>query len=249
MSQVDFSKLLDHPNCEDIVSKLISGTKPKDVAEWLRLKYLKPEEAHLRLSVKLLKEFVDGNIDLYNVVKNDVIAVQNGEKVERKIAKSLLNNKSYQERLVEIADTELNIKQEAKELIHIIKSRVEQVFDKIQENPHGFKGDYILINYMKTLNEVLGNYDKIVNQRPDITISQQNINVNVFNDYAAILQDAVRETLALLEPEVAFKFMDLLNSKMSKLASPSVEPQLSQSERVDKIELLGTKIEKLGVNK
>ena len=37
---VDYSKLTDHPDFEDIVSKLTSGVKPKDVRDWLKLKYI-----------------------------------------------------------------------------------------------------------------------------------------------------------------------------------------------------------------
>ena len=38
---VDFSKVLDHPDQDEIISKLMAGVTPKDINEWLKLKYAK----------------------------------------------------------------------------------------------------------------------------------------------------------------------------------------------------------------
>ena len=53
----EFGLIKDHPDSKEIMSKLLSGSEPKDVAQWLKLKYSKKNQSHLRLTQKLLKEF------------------------------------------------------------------------------------------------------------------------------------------------------------------------------------------------
>ena len=91
---VDFSKILEHPDCDEIISKLTHGVQPKDIGDWLKIKYSEKNQNHLRLSVKLLKDFLESNLDLYKDIKQDILAAKHGQKIQTKVAASLKNNKS-----------------------------------------------------------------------------------------------------------------------------------------------------------
>ena len=148
---VDFSKLQSHPNKEEILNKLVNGTKPKDISDWLKLKYPDKEQGHLRVSASMLKEFLNSNLDLYNTLKIDIVDTKQGLQQNKKIAESLLNNKTYRQRLNELADNEIDIKRVISEIVFLIRERIEQYFDKIQDNPESLKGDYGLIKWFEVL--------------------------------------------------------------------------------------------------
>ena len=60
--------------------------------------------------------------------------------------------------------------------IHIVKARLEQIYDKVQQNPENTKPDYVLIKYIELLNQTAEKYDRIVNNAPD-QIIQHNITI------------------------------------------------------------------------
>ncbi len=127
----DYSKIINHPDSEEIVGKLVSGIRPKDVSEWLKVKYSGKDDNHLRLSSALLKEFIDNNLNLYETLKQDIQGVKSGG-IDKKVSAALKNNKTYQERMIEAANTEVDIKQMFKSVYVMLNARVEQYFDKMQ---------------------------------------------------------------------------------------------------------------------
>lgn len=239
----DFSKLLSHPDKDEIISKLITGIKPKDVADWLKLKYPEKEQRHLQLSSKMLKDFVDNNLDLYNTLQNDIAGTKNGQTPPKEISESLQNNKTYKERLNELADNEIDIKRIMVETVFIIKQRIEQVFDKVQENPQNMKPDHALIKWFEVLLNAAEKFQKIVNEAPDLVV-QHNHSVQMVEQHTAFLQDAIRETMAEVDPKMAFLFMEKMNDKMNSLQEP--QPQtVSPEKRLAEAQVINTKVNKI----
>lgn len=237
----DFSKLLTHPDKDEIISKLLTGIKPRDISDWLKLKYPdQKEQGHLRLSSNILKDFVDNNLDLYNTLKNDVAGAKNNQTPPKDIADSLKNNKTYKERLNELADQEIDIKKIMVETIFIIKQRVEQVFDKVQENPQNIKPDYTLIKWFEILLSASEKFQKIVNEAPDMVV-QHNISVQMVEQHTVVLQDAIREVMLEMDPQMAFLFMEKLNAKMAVLQEPNHQT-ISPDKRLAEVKVISTKV-------
>ncbi len=245
-NEQNFDKLIEHPKANDIISKLVSGIRPKDVADWLRLEYPDKNQAHLRLGSSYLKDFLDQNLDLYATLKKDIGAVKSGEP-DKKISASLKNNKTYQERLVEMADHEIDVKKLMHNTGILIQTRLEQYYDKMQENPTNTKPDYGLIKYFELLLNYVDRYDKIINQSPD-QIIQHNVTVQVMDQYVAVMQDTIRETLAEIDPDAAFLFMEKFNEKLPKLQLPEVQPTktISINDRLLEAQVLTGKFEAIG---
>ncbi|TXG77352.1 hypothetical protein E6Q11_02935 [Candidatus Dojkabacteria bacterium] len=218
---MDFSLLTDHPDYEEIVSKIATGTDPKVIAHWLKVKYSEKDQKHLQLSLKLIQEFVDKHADLDTHLKRDVLAVKTGDTSlsDYKIAASLMNNKTYMERLQQLADTKVDIKKMITELVLICRERMMQVFDKIQENPTNTKGDYVLLKYFETLFIATEKFDKIVNEAPDQVI-QVNIQNQMAEQIVSVFQEAIRETLTHIDPESALLFIEIFAEKFNALKLP-----------------------------
>lgn len=243
---VNFDKLLNHSDSQEIISKLISGITPKDVSEWLKIKYQGKDEQHLRLPASLLKEFLDGNLNLYNTLQQDIQGVKNGTS-EKKISAALKNNKTYQERMIAAADEEIDIKKMFKSIYVMLNARVEQYFDKMQENPTNLKPDYGLLKFFDSMMMYVEKYDKIINKSPD-QIIQHNVTVQVMDQYVSVLQDSIRQTLAEIDPDSANLFLENFNANLSKLQLPeSMQPAkpITQEKKLLGVEMLQSELEKI----
>ena len=222
---MDFSAILSHPDHQEIISKLVIGGNPKEVSQWLKIKYSDKDQKHLHLSSKLLQDYIDSHIDVANQFKQDqqalTSAVTTTPVKERKLSAALQNNKAYQDRLIEYADKQIDIKKVIQNMVFIITDRVEQVFDSIQQNPASAKADYPLIKWFEVLINAVEKFDKIVNQAPD-QIIQHNITVQQVDRHVFVIQDALRRTLSQIDPEAASLFMEIMNKEMSNLKEPAI---------------------------
>lgn len=213
-----FSLLLNHPDRQEIVNKILSAQSPKQVYDWLRLKYPNADQQDLRLNLNLLKEFAKSNLLDYDTkINNDILLAQEEKIQQKKLSEALLNNKTYQDRINEIVDTKIDVKQKFMHLEMALHARMEQVFDAIQQDPSKVnKADYTLIKYMEQYLKLLESYNKSVNMAPDLIV-QHNYTMEYIDNQSNILQQAVRETLEEMEPRFAFIFIEKMQEKLNNL--------------------------------
>ncbi len=231
----DFSIIANHPDCQEIISKLMSGSTPKAVAQWLKLKYPKPEQAHLRISQKLLKEFSNSPLtDLYQQFKKDRAALVTGGN----ISAALANNKVYRERIQETVGKEIDIINLLTNLVTAAYQRMEQVFDVIQENPRNFKGDNYLLRYLAEISAAVERLEKLRLGMGD-QLTQGDITMEAVEEHTAMLQETVREVLAEIDPDTAMLFMEKLHNKLARLKPPK---PLTQDERLKEAQILEAQI-------
>jgi hypothetical protein len=207
----DFKKITDHPEYEKIVERLMSGTSSKEISQDLKLKYDQPDESHLRLSSSLLDDFKKNYLHKYD----EMIQLASQEKLDKKIAKSLLNQSSYKERLDKYTEEKIDVNKKLNQLAHILEVRQEQIFDKIQENPGNTKLDYVLTKYFELNKGLLEAIDKIVNKAPDQRIEHVH-SVKVIEEHSIVLQEAIRRVLTKMNPELVSIFMDELSKELKK---------------------------------
>lgn len=215
---MDFSLLLNHPDRQEIVNKTLSNSSPKEIYDWLRLKYPAPDQQDLRLNLNLLKEFAKSNLlDCEAKVNNDILVAHEEKIVQKKLSETLLNNKTYQERITQLVDNKIDVKQKFINLETALHARMEQVFDSIQQDPSKVnKADYTLIKYMEQYLKLLETYNKSINMAPD-TIIQHNYTMEYIDNHSAMLQQAIRETLEEMDPQFAFIFVEKIQEKLNNL--------------------------------
>lgn len=230
----DFSAIVDHPDSEEIVSKLLGGSDPENVAQWLKIRYPNKDQAYLHLSVSLLRSFkASGYQAVKSQFQKDVAAVKAGEKVDKKLAKTLIKGKFYQDVVADYVDQKFDIEKEMMDLIKIARFRIEQVFDKIQMNPDRVgKAEFSLIKWLETLMGMIEKYQKVKNGGADQVV-QHNVTFQYLDDYSSIFQDAIRETFNEVDPNLTLKFMDIFQRKMVNLnpPSPGKEPNTNNLSR------------------
>jgi hypothetical protein len=239
----DFKKILDHPEKQKIIDKLVGGDSPKDVAQYLKIKYSDDDQKHLRVPASLLKEFADKHLDQCGFLNKVIKADRNG-KLDSKIAESLVNNETWKDRLARYADREIDLKDKILQMLHMLEIRSEQLFDKIQENPGGIKIDYVMAKYFDLLFIAIEKADKIVNERPDQLI-EHTYTVQMVEEYSVAIQEAIREVLLEMGPEHSARFMELLNAKLSGIKNPGDAPVRSFRDREAEAKKLLAKGEKV----
>lgn len=241
----DYKKILDHPEVQGIIDKLMMGETPKDVSSYLKHKYDKPDENHLRLSASLLDKFLKNYCNTSDFMNKMVKDEKNGA-LDKQIADSLLNNKTWKERLANLTDEKIDIEKRLIQQIHIMDVRAEQIFDKIQENPGSTKLDYVMTKYFELSTMLLEKADKIINKAPDQRIEHVHT-VQMVEQQSAVFQNAIRRVIARLEPDRANEFMELLAEEMSELKSPQLEAPVtvaSSQKEVTKVEEKALELDK-----
>ncbi len=219
MNKTNLTKILEHPDKDEIISKLIIGISPTDISEWLKAKYTNPGEGKFVIGDKSIKSFHDNYLDLYSYIKDDVLkSKQNQLNPEQELELSVRNNKTYKEKMIELAGKEVDIKTMITNMIVAIETRASQVFDAIQDDPRNMRTDRVLIEWFDLLGNILEKYHKLVNGAPD-QIIQHNVTLQAVDQHVNVFYDAIRETLSQMDIETSLYFIEIFNEKISKLKS------------------------------
>lgn len=233
---VDFTKILDHPEKTSIITKLVIGDDPKIVSNYLKDKYSKPDESHLRIPSTVLKEFLDNYASHHGYVKK-IIQRDADSKIDKKIADSLMDTRAWRDRVVDGVKKEINYIDKLDNVLTILETRSEQIFDMIQNDPENTRTDYVFTKYMELLMLAIEKGDKIRNDRPDIRI-EHTYTVQMVEQQSVAFQNAIRRMLERLGPEHGSIFMDLIKEELSKMtpkdlgmAPQSITPKEIEKER------------------
>lgn len=237
---VDFTKIIDHPEKTTIISKLVSGESPKLVSKYLKDKYPKPDEGHLRVPATTLKEFLDTYANHHGYVKK-IVQRDTNSKLDKKIHESLLDTRAWRERVLEGVDKEINYLDKLDSVLTILETRAEQIFDMIQGDPENTRTDYVFTKYMELLMLAIEKGDKIRNDRPDVRV-EHTYTVQMVEQQSVAFQEAIRRVLERLGPEYSSIFMQILTEEMQKMTANDVSGALTpkqiekEREGLDKLE-------------
>ncbi len=245
---MNFSKILKHPDLQQIIAKLTSGDSARDVSGWLKSRYPKDKEKHI--SYNFLNEFRKNHLNIHGAVLEDLktqIAVAEKldaeDSVNKELSKEIKKNKTYKEKLEEVVDQQIDWRFKLLQLLNVIEARFEQLFDKTQNNPDNFKPDYVMISWMQTILEIIREIRK-VEGAPD-QIIQHNVTVQTIEEQSALLQEALRQTLAEIDLETSLLLMDKISENMLKLQvsrEQTYSPEKSFNKINNNIEKLNTKM-------
>lgn len=223
MKENALRKIYNHPDRDELISKLTLEINPTEINKWLVEKYSSVGDKSLIISAKLLKQFKDEYLDLYHNMKADIASLYEQpqelkKEVETEVKSLVQTNSIYRQKLEEYVDKELDIKNLVKNLVVAIEFRAAQVFDAIQASSGGAgKMDYVLINYMNSLVNVLEKYDAIINGGTDKIIQQNNINIQILDKHISVFQNVIREVISRLDYNTSLLFIEILNEELNKL--------------------------------
>lgn len=212
-------KILKHIDKEEIIEKLATGESVRAISGWLKKKH--PNNRNLWLSSVTLQKFRKNNLQLEGQVLKDIQEAgrsQRQELDEQEKQKILQETNAYNKTINEIANSKLDVARKILELDAIIASRMEYWFNAVSTGAESAsKGDKELRGFMDRQMALLAQYKKFIEGMADHTVDY-NVNVNVMNEQAGIIREAIRECIAEFAPEQAMLFMEKLNKKLSNTA-------------------------------
>ena len=209
-------KILNHPDKETLISKLLEGDSVKEVERWLKEKY--PRTKRLHVSYMTLQKFRAEHLNIKGDVLDDIknrrveIDREASEAEARMIVKA---SSSYQQKLEEIASSELDVTRRLLEMDSLINSRIEYYYNMLQEGGT-LREDKIFIEYINTMKSLMQDWKKYIEGVADKKI-EHNINISVVNEQARILKETVLEVLQEMKPELIPVFVDKLDVKMNQI--------------------------------
>ena len=222
------SKLLSHPDKDEIITMLTDGVPVRKIADMLEERYPKRHQAHLRISFPTLQEFKTAHLNLKNKVSSDVEKEAQRQSKEwhntQEVKTTLENTSSYQEAITKIANSELDARKEIMKVFGLVESRLEVLYNKLNDKDKVSRGEdeRLVQGYLDQLMKVLDQYKKYIDGFKETT--EHNVNITIAADQVNLLRDVVRETLAECDPQLAVKFMDKISTRMKQLVFTTGNP-------------------------
>lgn len=246
--QPTYKKILEHPDKDEIISKLVIGITPSDVHDWLKVKYSNVSENKFVISEKVIKLFQSNYLDFYNDMLQDKAkvssALANG--THNQLELSVKNNPAYHDALLKVASKELDIDTIMAKMAINVETRMSQIYDEIQADPRNIntKIERVWIEYIDSLGGLLDKYYKWKQSRQPDQIIQHNVTLQVVDQHISVFHDVIKEVLSQMDLESSQYFLEVFNEKMSKLKAPNPDAGPTQEVRLAEVKLLNETINK-----
>tara|TARA_Y100000114_G_C11764050_1_gene332063 strand:+ start:12350 stop:13024 length:675 start_codon:yes stop_codon:yes gene_type:complete len=210
------SKVLRHPDKEDIIARLISGDSVKEVDSWLKSKY--PRKKRLHISYMTLQKFRSDHLNLKGEVLEDI--KNKRSEVDKASAaaeaKMIIESSSaYHDKINEIASNEMDVTRRLLEIEALVNSRIKYYYDLLN-NGGSLREDKIFLEYISALKGIMQDWKKYIEGVADQKI-EHNVSVSVINDHAEILKSAVLDVLNEMSPELVGVFIERVSVRMREL--------------------------------
>lgn len=246
--QPTYKKILEHPDKDEIISKLVIGVSATDIHDWLKAKYTNVSEAKFVLSEKIIKSFQDTYLDFYNDMSQDLANVKAASAPGATDDLSLVvkSNPAYHDALLKVANKELDIDTIMAKMALNVETRMSQIYDEIQADPRNIntKIERVWIEYIDSLGNLLDKYHKWKEARHPDQIIQHNVTLQVVDQHISVFHDVIKEVLSQMDLESSQYFLEVFNDKMSKLKAPVPEIGPSQDVKMAEAKLLNETINK-----
>lgn len=246
MNKPTYKKILEHPDKDEIISKLVIGIAPADVHDWLKFKYTNVSEAKFVLSEKIIKSFKDNYLDFYNDMLQDLSATKSAvaTNTQDQLQLAVNSNPAYKDALLRVANNELDVEQIMARMAINVETRMAQVFDEMMNDPRNIntKIDRLFAEYVDVLGNLLDKYHKWKEKPVADQVIQHNVTLQVVDQHISVFHDVIKEVLSQMDLDTSMYFIEVFNDKMSKLKQPTAEVGVSQEMKMAEAKLLNETI-------
>jgi hypothetical protein len=248
MNKNALKKILEHPDKDELIAKLVLDISPKDIHEWLASKYTNVSESKFVIAEKSVKTFKENYLDVYSLIQEDIMKTKQAvaASTEDQLELAVKNNSTYRSKMLELAGKEIDVRKMIAHLCVAIETRVAQVFDEIQEDPRNIntKIDRLMIDYAEVLGGILEKYYKFTEGPTEAQFIQNNVTLQFMDQHILVFQEAIREVLSELDLESSMLFMEKLHEKLIKLKAPEKEAMPNTEVRLAEAKILNETINK-----
>lgn len=243
MNKPTYKKILEHPDKDEIISKLVMGTSSADIHDWLKAKYTNVSETKFVISEKALKSFQNTYLDFYNDIQLDISNTKTAMVTGTvdSIDLAVKNNPAYEDAMIKLAAGELNVEQMMAKMAYGLEMRISQIYDLIQEDPRNIntKTERLWAEYVEIASGLLDKYYKWRESHSPDQIIQHNVTLQVVDQHISVFHDVIKEVLSQMDLETSLYFMEVFNEKMAKLkmpdkdAAPTTEMKLAEAKLIN----------------
>jgi hypothetical protein len=242
--QTATEKVLNHPDKDELISKLLLGISPQDISENLAIRYSNPAEKKFVLSVKTLQTFKNNSLDIYKIIQADLAKTKAlATSTDQELQMAIQGSSAYKETLEKLAGQELDVKTSIVNMITALNLRIEQIFNEHQMDPANIntRTERIFNEMIAQWRSVMELYHKYVLQAPD-QIIQHNMTITHIDQHVEVIRSAIMETLAMMDIESSLKFFEIFTEKMEKLKAPTEIKILPAEERLAEVRVVNDQI-------
>jgi len=215
--KADYSKIINHPDRDQIIARLTNGDPVRTVSEWLKEKY--PDNKYYQISFPFLNEFRRNHLNIQGNMLDDLkakIKEQQIEEIKEPTSREIVKrNKSYDELMQKEIDLEVDLDKKLHQFLNVIEARFSDLFDSTRDNPSSIKPDKVMTDWMKTMLDIITHIRK-ERGLPD-QIIQHNVAIQAVDGKIALFQQAFIKTLSKLDFELASMLIDDFNKNLAEL--------------------------------
>ena len=235
----EFSKILNHPDRDQIITKLTSGDSANSVADWLRIKY--PENKEFIVSHGLLDAFRRGHLNIHGAVLDELrykIKQAQEEEANEELQQVIKKNKTYKEKVNEEVDEQLNLHKKLYQILNVVEERFGQLYDKTQLNVNDYRPDKTMQTWLEMMLKLIQEIRK-VEGAPDQVV-QHNVTIQAIDEHTTMFQKAFVQTLQELDLDKSSMLIDKFTKNLECLRIE--QPALHSKKDANKIEVLAAKL-------
>lgn len=230
MARSSTDVILQHPDKDELISKLLQGISPEDIHKNLQIRY-QDIDKKLIIPIKTLENFKKNSLNIYKTIQDDLRKTSTAlVRSDADLQLTLQNNPTYHQTLEKLANNELDIKTILATMIMATETRVAQIFDQIQSDPDNVntRTERLFNEYLDRLQSAIEKWQKYIIQSPD-QIVQHNVSIQHIDSQMAVFHNAITRVLSQMDVESSLLFMSLYKEEMEKLEVP-VEQQITPVE-------------------
>lgn len=212
-----FTKILTHPDKIEITQMLLEGKGVRQVVKFLKEKYPNDKKMHISLPTieYYRKEKLNMDGEAVNGIKEIQKMIQETEPY-RNAETEIKQMPLYKQKLKEAVDQHIDIRDSLNKMYVLIESRMEELFNR-NNGKLSVNDDQNLQRYLQSWIAVIEKWAKYIEKIADHTV-ETNVNITVIENQMAVIRDCIRETFNEVNPELAIKFFEKLEMKMSMLS-------------------------------
>jgi hypothetical protein len=247
MNKPTYKKILEHPDKDEIISKLVIGQAPSDINDWLKTKYTNVSESKLIISEKTLKSFQNTYLDFYTDIQQDISKTKTALATNTidSIELAIKSNPTYQDTILQLSSKELDVEVMMGRMALAVETRMGQIYDLIQEDPRNIntKTERLWVELVETAGGLLDKYYKW-KESQSTQVIQHNVTLQVVDQHISVFHDVIREVLSQMDLETSLYFMEVFKDKMTKLKMSEVEDHPTTEMKLAEAQLLNETINK-----
>jgi hypothetical protein len=239
MAKTIAEQIAEHPDFDEIVSKLASDIDTQIIFEWLESRYVKSGDKGLIFHPRQLDTFKKEYLNFYNIVRQHTLQVASskGENATNvKIDNMLSKNQAYRKKLEMIVDNKIDTNKLIAETNVRIEHLTGLIYDKLMEDPENMLDPKLAKLWLEAIDKQgtwIDRFDK--KQAAEVvTVSNQNISIEIVEKYTSALRNAIVKILSRMDMESSMELISEINAEIAKvkpdeaMAAANVEYSLSE---------------------